>query len=111
MVGNRIKKLRLMKGYSINELSERAGISKSYLSYIERGIQKNPSLQILSKLAHTLDTNLEHLLNQHDAPSSDALDDEWMELLETAIKEGITKEEFSYWLEFLKFKRRNDDSK
>jgi len=112
MVGIRIKKLRLMKGYSINELSERAGVSKSYLSYIERGIQKNPSLQILSKLASTLDTNLEQLLHQNDALFSNAaLDDEWIELLETAVKEGITKEEFSYCLEFLKFKRMNDDGR
>ncbi|GKU84417.1 helix-turn-helix domain-containing protein [Niallia sp. NCCP-28] len=111
MVGTQIKKLRLMKGYSINELSERAGVSKSYLSYIERGIQKNPSLQILSKLAHTLDTNLEQLLDKNDAASSHTLDEEWMELLGSAIKEGVTKEDFRYCLEFLKFKRITDDLK
>ncbi|WP_445489879.1 helix-turn-helix domain-containing protein [Niallia sp. 03133] len=105
MVGTRIKSLRLKRGYSINELSERAGVSKSYLSYIERGIQKNPSLQILSKLAKTLDTNLEELLETEDANVSEIVDEEWIKLLEDAIREGVTKEEFSYCLDFLKFKK------
>ncbi|MGP7818285.1 helix-turn-helix domain-containing protein [Niallia sp. 01092] len=109
MVGARIKSLRLKKGYSINELSERAGVSKSYLSYIERGIQKNPSLQILSKLAKTLDTNLDELLETEDAIVSETVDEEWLKLLENAIKEGVTKEEFSYCLDFIRFKKRTND--
>jgi XRE family transcriptional regulator of biofilm formation len=109
MVGTRLKKLRLKRGYSINELSDRAGISKSYLSYIERGIQKNPSLQVLSKLAYTLDTNVEELLERNDYSPIDSLDEEWIKLVENAIEEGITKEEFSCYLEFIKFKKRNED--
>ncbi|MDQ0858415.1 transcriptional regulator with XRE-family HTH domain [Bacillus sp. V2I10] len=42
MIGERIKYLRQQKGYSLAEL---AGVFKSYLSYIERDIQKNPSMQ------------------------------------------------------------------
>ena len=44
MIGERIKQLRLEKGYSITELAEVSGVSKSYLSYIERNLQTNPSL-------------------------------------------------------------------
>lgn len=47
IVGEKIKRLRIRKKYSITELSEKANVSKSYLSYIERGIQENPSVQVL----------------------------------------------------------------
>jgi len=42
MIGERIKRLREKKGYSITELARLADISKSYLSQLERGMQCNP---------------------------------------------------------------------
>lgn len=108
MVGNRIKQLRIKKRYSINELSEKAGVSKSYLSYIERGIQKNPSLQVLAKLASTLDTDVEDLLERRKIGSTKedlTIDEEWIQLVHEAIRNGITKEDFSYYLDFIKFKK------
>lgn len=107
MMQNRIKQLRKLRGYSINELSMKAGISKSYLSYIERGIQKNPSLHILSKLANTLGTTVEDLLEENQNPEINVkhLDEEWIELFTEAIKQGITKEDFSLYLDFIKFTR------
>jgi len=111
MIGSRLKQLRLKRGLSINELSERAGVSKSYLSYIERGIQKNPSLQVLSRLAKTLDTNVEDLLGQNrDASILPNVDDYWKDLIQEAIRNGVTKEDFSYYLEFIKFKKMNGGS-
>ncbi len=114
MVGNRIKRLRLEKGLSINELSEKAGVSKSYLSYIERGIQQNPSLHVLSRLAETLDTHVEDLLEQHKkrkTVNADKLniDKEWVQLVHDAIQQGFTKEDFSYYLDFVKFKNRKEN--
>ncbi len=112
MVGNRIKRLRLEKGFSINELSEKAGVSKSYLSYIERGIQQNPSLQVLSKLAETLNTNVEDLLEQKKKTKGidkRNIDNEWVQLVYEAIEQGFTKEDFIYYLDFVKFKNRKED--
>lgn len=108
LVGVKLKNLRLKRGYSINELSDRSGVSKSYLSYIERGIQKNPSLQVLSKLAHTLDTNVEELLDNNNT-SLDGIDEDWVSLVEEAIEDGITKEDFAGILEYVKFKKRQED--
>ncbi|MEH7342876.1 helix-turn-helix domain-containing protein [Bacillus sp. JJ1532] len=110
MVGMRIKRLRIEKGLSINELSEKAGVSKSYLSYIERGIQQNPSLQVLSRLAKTLDTDVEDLLDQKkkaEPTEMYQIDREWIELIHDAIDIGVTKEEFAYYLDFIKFKNMN----
>jgi transcriptional regulator with XRE-family HTH domain len=98
-----------LKGYSINELAERAGISKSYLSYIERGIQKNPSLYILSKIANSLETNIEELLGENKLqPEIEEfpLEEEWNLLLHELIKLGITKEEFSLYLDFYRYKKQ-----
>lgn len=108
LVGVKLKNLRLKRGYSINELSDRSGVSKSYLSYIERGIQKNPSLQVLSKLASTLDTNVEELLDNNHT-SIDGIDEDWVSLVEEAIEDGITKEDFAGILEYVKFKKRQKD--
>ncbi|MGG3468156.1 helix-turn-helix domain-containing protein [Neobacillus pocheonensis] len=112
MIGERIKKLRDEKGYSITELAELANISKSYLSYIERNLNKNPSIHFLMKLAKTLDVSMEYLLtgmNQTDdhtmnSNGKDFLDKEWQIIIETAIKEGMNKDDFKEYINFIKFK-------
>lgn len=61
MIGDRIRELREERGMSLSVLASRSGVSKSYISNIERGIQKNPSLIIMKKLADTLGVPLEDL--------------------------------------------------
>jgi XRE family transcriptional regulator, master regulator for biofilm formation len=62
MDGKRLKELRRRKGFTLDTLSEQTGISKSYLSLIERDIQSNPSLDILHRLAKTFDVQVEELV-------------------------------------------------
>jgi XRE family transcriptional regulator, master regulator for biofilm formation len=112
MIGSRIKRLRMLKGYSINELSEKAAVSKSYLSYIERGIQKNPSLHILSRIAKSLNISVEELLEGTQAQEPvdmESIDEGWVNLIYEAMDHGITKEEFSHYLEFIKFQKMKKD--
>lgn len=109
MIGERIRKLRRKKRYSITELAKRAGVSKSYLSYIERDVQKNPSLQFLTKIAETLDTSMEYLLGNEEKSTSfpadiDMLDKEWTTLLQKAIEEGLSKEDFREFQNFVRFR-------
>ena len=61
MVGDRIKELREERGLSLSALAKYSGVSKSYISNIERGIQTNPSLIVMKKLAETLDVPLDDL--------------------------------------------------
>ncbi|WLR49009.1 helix-turn-helix transcriptional regulator [Halobacillus litoralis] len=61
-IGEKIRVLRVGKGMSVNEFAKKSGVSKSYISNIERDVQKNPSLIIMGKLAKTLDVPLEELL-------------------------------------------------
>jgi XRE family transcriptional regulator, master regulator for biofilm formation len=107
MVGVRIKKLREQKGYSITELAELAGVSKSYLSYIERNLQNNPSLQFLSKIAVPLDTTITFLLcidDKESHPFMDLLlDEEWRALIQKAINDGMSKDDFKNYLDYIRF--------
>ncbi len=51
--GARVRKLRNERNYSLVELSQKAGISTSFLSELERG-NKRPSLSTIDKLAAVL---------------------------------------------------------
>ncbi|MEH7238466.1 helix-turn-helix domain-containing protein [Bacillus sp. JJ1562] len=113
MIGSRIKELRKVKRLSITELAKRAGVSKSYLSYIERDVQKNPSLQFLSKISKPLDTSIEYLLGEEktDPNTNGILDEEWTKLLKIAIEEGLSKDDFREIQNFIKFRNWKNDHK
>ncbi|MBO0958277.1 helix-turn-helix domain-containing protein [Neobacillus sp. MM2021_6] len=105
MIGERIKQLRQKKSYSITELARLADVSKSYLSQIERGLQSNPSMQFLKKISIPLDTSLDYLLLDGDPQGKfeAKLDDEWMVLFQQAMENGLKKEEFKEYLNYIKF--------
>lgn len=118
MIGERIRKLRKRKGYSLSELAEKAGVSKSYLSYLERNLQTNPSLQFLQKISVSLGTDIDYLLDGakidiKTAQNKQIVDEEWKKLIQKAIKEGMTKEDFIKYRDYLQFQKwqtysRND---
>jgi XRE family transcriptional regulator, master regulator for biofilm formation len=111
MIGDSIRQLRVAKGLSISELADRANVAKSYISSIERGIQKNPSIQTLDKIARVLGVTTQQLLSLDDQPQApDMLDEEWLELAKQMAASGISKEQFREFLEFHKW-RRQEQSK
>jgi transcriptional regulator with XRE-family HTH domain len=54
VLGEKIKQLRVARGWSSGELSEKSGVSRAYLWQLERGGKEHPSLQVLERLAKTL---------------------------------------------------------
>ncbi|PYZ98643.1 transcriptional regulator [Alteribacter lacisalsi] len=112
MIGERVKKFRKEKGISLTELAQRAGVAKSYLSAIERGIQSNPSIQFLEKVSRVLGISVDHLLRDRLESGTDAgfggrnLDEEWETLVREAMDSGVSKEEFRDFLEFNKWKMK-----
>ncbi|TSB47213.1 helix-turn-helix domain-containing protein [Alkalicoccobacillus porphyridii] len=66
MDGKKIRMLRKERGMTLNQLADQSGVSKSYISYVERGIQKNPSVEILSKLANAMDIPFIELIRHID---------------------------------------------
>ncbi|MGG4393779.1 DNA-binding anti-repressor SinI [Paenibacillus thiaminolyticus] len=111
MIGERIQILRRKKNYSLSELSERAGVAKSYLSSIERGIQQNPSIQFLEKISVILGVSVEELLQDKEASNeTEALDEEWTNLVKEAMASGVSKEQFKEFLEYNKWKLTREES-
>lgn len=105
MIGERIKRLRLQKGISLTELAEKAGVAKSYISSIERNLQKNPSIQFLEKISNVLNVPVDVLL--YDEPAEDlAMDSEWLKLVKEAMHSGVSKEQFREFLAFNKWKQQ-----
>lgn len=67
-IGARIKQLREAKGYSINKLANKAGVSQSYLRDIELS-SKNPTVAFLSLLCDQLEISLREFFNDaEEAP-------------------------------------------
>lgn len=60
--GAMLKTLREQKGLTQVELAERAGIVQGYLAMIESGERKNPSLDVLKRIAKALGVPLTELL-------------------------------------------------
>ncbi|NKB59585.1 MAG: helix-turn-helix domain-containing protein [Alphaproteobacteria bacterium] len=52
-VGINLRRLRLEKGWSQEDMAFESGLHRTYVSGIERGV-RNPTLLILEKLATTL---------------------------------------------------------
>lgn len=65
MPGNKIRELRIKRGYSLNKFSKLTGISKSYLSFLEREIKSNPSLDILIKISEFLEVDIDYLVEEN----------------------------------------------
>jgi len=59
--GEQIRALREERGYTLQDLAKRAGLSLSYLSEIERG-SKRPSLKTIEKLAAALNVSKTQLI-------------------------------------------------
>lgn len=62
LLGQNIKKYRTMKGFTQNELAEKANLSREYIADIERGL-KNISLRKLYLIADILKTKCSDLVN------------------------------------------------
>lgn len=63
-LGQKIRQLREEKELSLNGLAEKAGISKAYLSQLENSVSKQPSAEILLKIASALGITIADLLDQ-----------------------------------------------
>ena len=59
--GRNVKAERVRLGYSQENLSEKMGVNREFISRIERGIQ-NMSLAKITALANYLETNINNLL-------------------------------------------------
>lgn len=63
-LASRIKQLRLGSGQSLQEVADLIGASKAHIWDLESGNSKNPSMDLLSKLAVHFKTSVSHLVGE-----------------------------------------------
>jgi transcriptional regulator with XRE-family HTH domain len=66
LLGENVRRERLLKGLSQEKLADEAGMRRSYLSDLERGV-RNPSVHALGRLAMALGVEAADLLRQSHA--------------------------------------------
>ena len=67
-LGKTIQRLRKAYNMSLGDLSEHSGVAKSIISQIERN-ETNPTIGTVHRLSKALDTTLDAVLKQDDAPN------------------------------------------
>lgn len=64
-IGDRIKELRLRKGDSLQQVADAIGASKAHIWELESNRSKNPSLDLMQKLAGHFRTTVAYLIEEH----------------------------------------------
>lgn len=59
--GKKLRALREERGWSQEEFADRAGLHRTYVSAVERGV-RNPTLSVLERLAKALSVSLSELV-------------------------------------------------
>jgi len=62
-LGHRLKRVRIDKGWTLKEVSERTGVARSTLSKIENG-QMSPTYDVLQKITRGVDLDIVELFDQ-----------------------------------------------
>jgi len=107
-IGDRIKEMRMRKGQSLQQVADAIGASKAHIWELESNRSKNPSIDLLQKLAGHFATTVAYLIEEPEADLSKAdqfyrrnseklatLDDKNFEVLENLLDMIAKKNEFN----------------
>jgi len=61
-ISSNIKKLRTEKGYSLERVARLADLSLNTIMRVESGVNKNPTIETLTKIAKALDVGVDDLI-------------------------------------------------
>jgi XRE family transcriptional regulator, master regulator for biofilm formation len=112
MIGKNIYQLRKKRKLTLSELADRANISKSYLSNIERNLNQNPSIQVMEKIANVLDVDLKILLENASDSEKQQLEKEWLDFVHELKESGGDKDQINEYrtlIEFIKWQNTKAD--
>ena len=71
-LGAKLKELRMRKGQSLQQVADAVGASKAHIWELEKGTSRNPSIELLTKLADHFDVSLASLVEEDpNAPGED----------------------------------------
>lgn len=61
-IGSNFKKRRAQKGYSLERVARLADLSLNTVVRLESGVNKNPTIETLTKIANALEVSVDDLL-------------------------------------------------
>jgi len=99
-IGENIRTLRKERGLSQEQLALRADINTSYMGQVERG-EKNPTIDVLSKIAMALHLPLEKLVQFDSRIGTEAGSDDFADKIAHQIN-GLTLKEQEAVYKFVK---------
>jgi XRE family transcriptional regulator, master regulator for biofilm formation len=111
MLGAKIYEIRKQRGYTLSNLAKKAGISKSYLSNIERNLNKNPSIQVIKNISYVLDVDLVTLLQNETNVEDPISNKELIELANELKESGIEFQDYKTLIEFIKWQNKQGNNK
>jgi transcriptional regulator with XRE-family HTH domain len=101
-IGQRLKELRMSKGYSMREVSSILGFDHSYLSRIEQGYL--PSMRMLKDMTELYGVEIGDLFGkQQEVPQElKDLNVEWISFAKEMEKEELSPEKVKKYIEIVK---------
>ena len=61
-ISNNLKKLRGKKGYSLEKIARLADLSLNTIVKVENGVNQNPTIETLTKIAKALEVGVDDLI-------------------------------------------------
>ncbi len=96
----KIKKLRLNRGYTQSAFARELGISAGYLSQLEMGLRK-PSRALIQRVADNFGASLDYLLREGRGPAVEGVPSEIVEFFRSEHVTAHDREEllsfFRWW--------------
>lgn len=72
-LGERINRLRLEKGESLQDVATAVGVSKAHIWELEKGRTDNPAMALVTRLADQFGVTVSYLVSEDiEAPDADA---------------------------------------
>ncbi|MEB4589500.1 helix-turn-helix transcriptional regulator [Candidatus Thiothrix sp. Deng01] len=90
-LGTRLKELRLGREVSLQAVADSVGASKPHIWELERGTTKNPSIDLLKKLAMYYDVSLDYLAELKDREELDIAQTFARQIADKNLTEGDRK--------------------
>lgn len=73
-LASRLKELRIGKGKSLQDVADAVQASKPHIWELERGSSKNPSLELVRKLANYFGVRIDYLVGADDESGEENLE-------------------------------------
>lgn len=105
--GEKLKYLRESKGFGINQLALKSGVSASQISRFEKGERKDPTLETIKKLSKALGVSIAYFEDDTLTP---------YETIAAHLDSSITEEQLEDIVNYIDFtkqknRRKNSSSK